>query len=92
MIEQQRSQARGARLMEESQWRHHVNANRLRAFGADTERTIVFLCECERLGCLETVRLTAGEYEDCSARDELVLHPHHAPATVTVPGTFRVYR
>ena len=66
--------------LEETERRRRLNENRLRLFGSNSQRTIVFLCECEDGGCRETVLLTAGDFDSRAERGELVLHQRHAPA------------
>jgi hypothetical protein len=65
--------------VEETERRRRLNENRMRLFGSNAERTIVFVCECENEGCRETVLLKAGDYDSCAERGELVLHGRHAP-------------
>jgi hypothetical protein len=53
-----------------------VNDYRWRAFGADPDRVIAFVCECGDTSCARTVQLTSRAYT--AQRDGLVLHDVHA--------------
>jgi len=55
-----------------------MNLDRVRLFGSDKARVIVFVCECGDGDCRETVLLTAPQFEARTTDGDLVVHPRHS--------------